>query len=311
MLKTTKGNVLLPVISICVILVLGFSTAAAVKKYYTHKEVSRLNAGYKVLNTVNTYFIPGKNAMLAAKPVEESGLYKVELTLDNVTQPFYITMDGKFLIFTDGMVEVEKLKKVAAANKQAKKEDMVKTQKPMVELFIMSLCPYGSRAEAKIFPIIQPFGDKIDFKLRFIVDVNGASINDVSSLHGIDEAKEDARQAAIFRYYPGKFASYITKMNEKPCDNAPQGVELDKCFKRAATSLKIDVKKIEKFAYGQEAIAVFKEDSAAGVKYNASASPTLVINGVKSDAIYKDEKAIKEAICSAFANIPEVCQKEK
>jgi hypothetical protein len=73
----------------------------------------------------------------------------------------------------------------------------------------------------------------------------------------------------------------------------------------------MDVKKIEKFAYGPEGMAQLKEDSAASSKYNATASPTLIKNGTRSDAIYKDAKTIKEAICSAFIDKPSLCQKEQ
>ena len=40
--------------------------------------------------------------------------------------------------------------------------------KPIVELFVMSYCPYGVQAEEKLIPIIKEFGDAIDFKLQFI-----------------------------------------------------------------------------------------------------------------------------------------------
>ncbi|MCK9615874.1 MAG: hypothetical protein M0R48_10390, partial [Candidatus Omnitrophica bacterium] len=52
---------------------------------------------------------------------------------------------------------------------------------------------------------------------------------------------------------------------------------------------------------------LLKENEVDSQKYNASASPTLIINGVKSDAIYKDATTIEGAICSAFTEAPSVC----
>jgi len=311
MLSASPKKILFSVISVCIALILGFCAAIIFKKYSVHKTISRLSAGYKVLNAVNTYFVPGKNASLTGRPVEEKGLYKVNLTLEGITQSFYLTKDGEWLILPNTMIDIAKLKDMAKQKPETKSEEIPKADKPVIELFVMSLCPYGSRAEKVILPVAKLFEDKIDFKIKFLVSVNGSSINDVASLHGIDEAKEDARQAAIIKYYPDKFAAYVDKVNEKSCVISCGAVKLDDYWKEAAAKLQMDVKKIEKFAYGPEGMAQLKEDSTASAKYNATASPTLIINGARSDAIYKDAKAIKEAMCSAFIDKPSVCQKEQ
>jgi hypothetical protein len=88
-----------------------------------------------------------------------------------------------------------------------------KTQKPVVELFVMSYCPYGVRAQTTIAPLVDLFGDKVDFKIRFIVQVSGNSIESAQSLHGLTEAKEDARQLAIMKLYPEKYWTYLEEFN--------------------------------------------------------------------------------------------------
>jgi len=306
--RSAKKNLFL-IIIICVVITLGFLASIILKKYSTHKTISRLNAGYNVLSTVNTYFIPGKNAVLAGNPVEERGLYKVDLTLDNVTQSFYLTKDGEILIFPDGMVSIKKLKNIARQKPKAQKEEMPKSEKPVVELFVMSLCPYGSRAEIAVPPAIKSLGDKVDFKIKFIVNAEGEKLSDIASLHGIDEVREDARQAAIMKYYPDKFTAYVSQISEKSCVISCGAVKLEDYWKEAAGKLNMDIKKIEKFAYGPQGIALLKENGADSQKYNASASPTLVINGVQSEAIYKGAKATKEAVCSAFISAPDACSK--
>lgn len=311
MVKITARKILFLATTLCLILILGFCVAIILKKYSTHKTISQLNAGYKVLNTVNTYFVPGGNANLAGRPVEEKGLYKVDLTLDSVTQSFYLTRDGEWLILPGTMIDITKLKGMAKQKPEATNEEIPKADKPAIELFIMSLCPYGNRAEKEILPIVGLFGDKIDFKIKFIVNVNGDSIGNVASLHGIDEVKEDLRQAAIMKYYPDKFSAYVDKINEKSCVISCGAIKLEDYWREAAANLQMDIKKIEKFAYGNEGMAQLKEDSAVSSKYNVTASPTLIINGTKGDAIYKGAKAVQEAICSAFTNAPSLCQKEE
>lgn len=90
---------------------------------------------------------------------------------------------------------------------------MKKSAKPVVELFVMSYCPYGVRAENNIFALQDLFGSKIDLKVRFIVNVNGDTISQVQSLHGPKEAKEDARQLAIMQLYSDKYWSYLKEFN--------------------------------------------------------------------------------------------------
>ena len=90
---------------------------------------------------------------------------------------------------------------------------ITKNAKPVIELFVMSYCPFGVRAETTMAPLQKLFGDKIDLKIRFIVQVTGDTINDVQSLHGITEAKEDARQLAIVQLYPDKYWAYLEEFN--------------------------------------------------------------------------------------------------
>ena len=278
------------------------------------EEITLENSGNKVLDMVNKYFVPDKNAKLLESPVEESGLYKVTLSIGGNKEPFYITKDGALFIFSNGIVDVDKFEESAKQQeemeqKMPQQEEMRKTEKPVVELFVMSLCPYGSRAESKIMPVIKKFGDKVDFQLKFIVEVKGTTLNEVMSMHGSNEVREDARQAAIIKYYPDKFGAYIKKIDENSCLLSCGAIKLEDYWKKVAKGLRMDVKKIESFAYGPQAMTLLKQSEADGKKYNATASPTMFINGVINKAIYKDEKTLEEAICSAFVIPPENCRK--
>lgn len=69
--------------------------------------------------------------------------------------------------------------------------------KPTLELFVMSYCPYGVQAEEKLLPIVKEFGDKINFKLQFIVQEKKEpfvqDITPFTSLHGYPEVAENIR----------------------------------------------------------------------------------------------------------------------
>ncbi len=271
----------------------------------TGNAISAKDASTKALNTINTYFAQDAGAKLSGKVTDDSGLYKVGLDYNNNELFVYLTKDGKYLILPNGIVTIAELEATKEPAAQPPQEDAIaKTDKPSVELFVMCFCPYGVKAENNILPIIELFGDKIDFKVKFIVNVKGNTINDVQSLHGIDEAKEDARQVIIMKYYPDKFYSYLKDMNNDCYSVAQDGAKLDECWKKAAQKLGFDIKKIETAAYGEEGINLLKQNEADADKYGVSGSPTLVINGVKSSAIYSGTAATQQAICSAFNTAP-------
>jgi hypothetical protein len=275
------------------------------------KAISLEEATDKVVSMVNKYFVPENNATLLRKSVEESGLYKVNLSVNNNTQDFYLTKDGALLVLPGGFIDIAKFEEATKKQQETQKEEIPKTQRPTVELFVMSLCPYGIKAEKEILPVIKLFGDKIDFKVKYIVKVKGSTINEVVSMHGNNEAMEDARQAAIMKYYPDKLQPYIEKIDKNSCVISCGAVKLEDYWKMAAKELRIDVKKIESFTYGQEGISLLKQNETDSEKYEINASPTLVINGIKSRAIYQGAKAVEQAIYSAFTNSLDVRQENK
>jgi hypothetical protein len=271
-----------------------------------HKLIKPDEAANKVAAIANKHFIATKDAAVSGSPTEESGLYKVNLTFNHNTQPFYLTKDGAMLIMPNGFIDIAKFEESVKKQQQPPKEEIPKTTKPTVELFVMSLCPYGIKAEKLIFPVVKSFGDKIDFRIKFIVTAKGDTLNDVVSLHGIDEVREDARQVAIIKYYPDRLPAYIDKLETNSCLVSCGAVKLDDYWKKSAKELRMDVKKIESFAYGEAGMTVLKQDDADTRKYEVNASPTLVINGVKSMAIYRGAKPLADAIRSAFINAPEI-----
>ncbi|MCX5712444.1 MAG: hypothetical protein NTY47_05170 [Candidatus Omnitrophica bacterium] len=275
------------------------------------KTISLEEATNKVISIVNKYFVPKNDATLSGNSVEESGLYKVSLNSNNNRQYFYLTKDGALLIFPSGFIDIAKFEETAEKQKAMQKEKIPKTPRPTVELFVMSLCPYGIKAEKEILPVIKSFGDRVDFKIKFIVNVKSSTINEVFSMHGNSESREDARQSAIMKYHPDKFQSYIEKIDKNSCVISCGAVNLEDYWKRAAHELGMDVKKIESFAYGREGINLLKQNETDARKYEVSASPTLIINGIKSQAIYQGPKAVEQAIYSAFTNPPKMRQENK
>ncbi len=277
----------------------------------TGNAISTKDASTKVLNTINTYFAQDAGAKLSGKVTDDSGLYKVGIDYNNNELFVYLTKDGKYLILPNGIVTIAELEATKTSTTTQPQEDqIIKSDKPTVELYVMSFCPYGVKAENNILPIVELLGNKIDFKVKFIENVNGNTINDVQSLHGTNEAKEDSRQLVIMKNYPDKYYDYLNEFNTNCYSIASDTAKLEECWKKAAQKFGMDVTKIETAAYGEEGIALLKENEADTTKYSISGSPTLVINGVTSSAIYSGTAATQQAICSAFNTVPSECGTE-
>lgn len=244
----------------------------------------------------------GKGEATLVSAIKEGSLYKITVNYQSQDIPVYVTNDGKYLIPSTIPLVPETSTPVAPEEKPVPKSD-----KPVVELFVMSFCPYGVKAENNILPVVKLLGSAIDFKIRYIVQVAGTTINDVQSLHGINEAKEDARQLIIMRDYPAKFYDYILQFNAKCYQYGQDAAKLDTCWKNLSKSLGMDSAKIEAAAYSAAGIELLKADEAAASKYGASGSPTLIINGAQSSAIYSGTEATQTAICGAFNKAPATC----
>ena len=276
----------------------------------THAAIGSVRAGEKVIETVKKYFIQDKQAgvMLAGAPVEEKDFYKVELSLDGESRSFYLTKDGQSLILPNSLIDIAGLQTQGKPPHEIGSDALPRSVRPIVELFVMSLCPYGIKAQKEALAVVDTFGDTIDFKIKFIVDMNGDSIEAIKSLHGRDEVREDARQNAIMRLYPDRFSGYIAHISENECMLSCGALTLEEYWKKPAKELRMDVKRIETYAYGQEGLALLRQDSRDAKKYDVRASPTFVINGTRTNSIFQGRKALKDAICSAFLEPVNICK---
>ncbi len=144
--------------------------------------------------------------------------------------------------------------------------------KPTLELFVMSYCPFGIRAEESIIPIVKKFGDKIDFKLQFIAqEKDTASQKDLTpfiSLHGYPEVAENIRQLLIAQEYPEQYLDYIL------C----RGKKLNKSWEDCAKKFGIDVEKIQKLFNTPKAEQLFRENIKRSAELGIKASPTILVD---------------------------------
>ncbi len=264
----------------------------------TGNVISKSEAGELTLNLFNSMLSEIPGTLDSVKEV--SGIYQVAININGQKALFYITKDGKFIY--PGM-ELKSTKEIIEQTaEKGVPEEIPKADKPVVELFVMSFCPFGNRAEGTMLPIYNLLKDKADWNIHYIVNIDGDTIN---SLHGQPEVNQDEREACVLNEYGlDKWWAFITYVNEN-C-----GAD-GECWEDAAKEAKLDVNKI-KSCVSEKGLELMKADEEISNSVGASGSPTLIINGAKTNEVYKYEnpEAYKQIICSAFNTPPDECSEE-
>lgn len=221
---------------------------------------------------------------------KENGMYKAVLEVQKQEVTTYLSLDAKK--FFPQFVDLEKEK--SDKKEVAEQKEIPKSDKPKVELFVMSYCPYGLQMERGYIPAIEQLGNKIDAKLKFVS----------YTLHGQKEVDENTRQYCISKDQPAKLNAYLKCFWKKSTG------ESDACMKTVgvnAFQVKSCVDATNKqYAPTEKDYSINKEENVA---YGVQGSPTLVINGVVAET-QRDADSILKAICGAFTNPPAECSKQ-
>ncbi len=201
--------------------------------------------------------------------------------------------------------------------------NLSKKDKPEVKFFVMSFCPYGTKFEEIMKPVAALLKDKITVEPHFVVTVtnNSAVIDNICfpsskpccvnasgtyycSLHGAEEAKEDARQACILKKYGvEKWWEYVAQVNADCKINT-----IKDCWKTAATAKSIDTALIEQCVTDEGATLMANEQEVATI-YDVRGSEYVLINdGNAPMAAYRwSSENLKDLICSTFNTAPAEC----
>jgi len=230
-------------------------------------------------DTVLTFLNAQTGGGVELVDIQDAGnIYEVTVTYQEQEIPVHITKDGKYFGSMNLIPDLSEL----AEETQPQPTEVPKSDKPVVELFIMTHCPYGTQAEKGIIPTIQALGNTVDAKIRFVHYF----------MHEPEEA-ETPLQICIREEQSAKYYDYLTAfLEDGDSDSAltKAGIDkttLDKCIKD----------KSEQY---------YAEDSALSEGYGVRGSPTLVINGVQANS-GRDSASYLNTICSAFTEAPAEC----
>ncbi len=182
---------------------------------------------------------------------------------------------------------------------------MEKREKPAVDVFVMSHCPYGTQIEKGLLPVWDLLGDKIDLNIRFCD----------YAMHGKKELDEQVRQYCMQEIDKKKFRKYLgCFLKEGKTDDTclkKAGIDKNKlasCISKTDKEFKVTKNLEDKSTY-KGRFPIFSVNADLAKKYGVRGSPTLIINEVKASA-GRSPKAILNAVCTGFKDRPAECDVE-
>lgn len=249
--------------------------------------ISKNEVGDKILKFAENQ-VTGEVKLVSADDFG-SGLYTVTLDINGNEVPVQVTKDGKYMI--SSLIPLQ-----ASASETPTSAGIPKSDKPVVELYVFTYCPYGLQMEKATIPVVKLLGNAIDFKIR-----------QIGAMHGDYEKVEAERQLCIEKNYPDKFLDYSTEFASDTNIGNCNGD--DKCVTPLINSiyikLGIDGKKINS-CMTSEGESLYDAEVQNSQAKGVSGSPTLLINGVVASAS-RSPAGVLDAVCQAFNTAPEIC----
>lgn len=298
-----KKIVLLVLISVVLLTIIGYKNDRFKLNFLDGtKTITAEEAKSKAIKFINDNLVQPGTQVDVKSVSEEGGLYRLDLSVGKQDIAAYMTKDGK-KFFPEAMDIEDTQKKIADAQKadEEAEKNIPKTDKPTVDLYVMSFCPFGNQAEDTLAPVYALLKDKVDFNFHYIVSSEGDT---VQSLHGAKEVDQNMREACVLKEYgKNSWMDFVTYVN-KSCGS--DGA----CWEAGAKTYNISADKINSCVKAS-GLSLMKENEKASNDASASGSPTMAINGASTKAVYKygNPEAYKQSICGAFNDVPEECSK--
>ncbi|MFA7653550.1 MAG: hypothetical protein WCX97_00710 [Candidatus Magasanikbacteria bacterium] len=179
---------------------------------------------------------------------------------------------------------------------------VTKSDKPQVELFIMSYCPYGLQMQKAFTPVWNLLQGKADFSIKFVS----------YAMHDLPEVEENTRQYCIETEQANKYLAYadcFTVSGDYQSCLSSVGVSVSKlnaCVDSTNKKFGILDKYNDKSTWLSGLYPVYPIHQDLNNKYGVQGSPTLVINGNQVDS-GRSPEAIKQVVCAAFNGAPSEC----
>lgn len=164
--------------------------------------------------------------------------------------------------------------------------------KKSLDLFVMSHCPYGTRAMLAVKEFADTFGKDAAIAVHYIGDsANGK----LSSMHGPDEVTDDLREVCAIQHYGNgqKFLDFL----------ACRSKDLKADWKDCTGKNGIDANVIQKCVDGEEGSTLLAASFDVAKKLSIQSSPTFLVNN-RETFNAQDASSIAVHYCKANPGLP-------
>lgn len=183
--------------------------------------------------------------------------------------------------------------------------------KPQIDFFVMSYCPFGNQAEEAIEPVYKALGDAAEFNPHYVIYSNYQgggpkycldAESKYCSMHGVQELNQGIRELCVDRLYGiEKYFEFTLAMNTA-CDSN----NADTCWQAVAEGISgIDTAEITK-CEEEDAMEILAEELALGTQLNVRGSPTVFIDGQPFSGA-RTPAGFQGSLCTAFEDAPSAC----
>jgi hypothetical protein len=184
--------------------------------------------------------------------------------------------------------------------------------RPQIDFYVMSYCPYGNIAEEAIEPVFRLLEGKADFNPHYVIYSNyqggGPQYcldgdDKYCSMHGVQELNQGLRELCVWKHMgETAYFDFVLEMN-KACNynNA------DTCWEPVAKDLKLDTAKI-KDCEANEWEDILSAELELNKLLGVRGSPTVFVEGAAYNGA-REPQGYGEALCAGFESKPTECAK--
>ncbi len=266
------------------------------------------SVGRDTVNYINANLMSGGERAVLQEATFDDGMYQLELLIAGQPYTSYVSSNGE-LLFTQA---IEMVATGAPQPQQPEQQQqqptptVTKADKPKVELFVMSHCPFGTQAEKGIIPVVELLGDQIDFDLMFVNYAMHPTQGEVEAQltqHCIQEEQNE-------KFLPF-LKCFLEDGNSERCINeiGIDQAKLTACEARVDAEFSIMDNLNDQSGWLSGRFPVFAIHDEENKAYGVQGSPTLVINGEKVSSS-RSPSAYLAVVCAAFNNAPEECNQQ-
>src|SRR3989344_1349321 len=313
-IKKINKNTILIIVAVAGIAITGGLIYADTNPNFSFPVIFGMSSNQiaqKAIVYINSNNLSDTPATLVAA-AGESGIVKITIKIGETEFDSYATKDGKLLFPQAFDMSGKKAGDEGSQNTDTTTgktaEEIIaaiqKSDKPLVEAFVVSRCPFGIQMQRMIADAVNSVPALAqNIRVEYIGDVSG---NTITAMHGDAEAQENLRQICIREEQPTKYWKYVScqmKAGDTAGCQTSTGIsssQLDACVSTPSRGV----------AYAQK-------DFDLANQYGVSGSPTLIVNGAETSEFTSDNLPVfgsarssdemKTIVCKAFNTQPSFC----